>query len=93
MATYEDVLASVSQLAAVNGNLNGLIHSQLALVAVQREANEQARIANLIAVASNEAMDISRPWPSMPPEYESMRREIRAVLGIGGDDEPVGLSR
>lgn len=62
------------------------VHATLALVAVQREANEQQRIGNLIAVASSEAMDISRPWSSMPAEYESMRREIRDALGIGGDD-------
>jgi hypothetical protein len=42
-----DAQAVVSQLAAVNGNLNALVHSQLALV-------EQQRIANLIALGSAE---------------------------------------
>ncbi len=65
-----DAQAVVSQIAAVNGNLNALVHSQLAFV-------EQQRIANLLRVhvglASNGDHDLAS---------ELWNTEIKEALGL-----------
>lgn len=67
---------SSNEASELNATLYALAQAQLALV-------EQQRIANLIAVASAETMDVSREWyPAMPLTYEHMRQEIAAALGI-----------
>lgn len=74
----------------------------LALVAVQREANEQARVASIIALAFSEVRSTTTGLPEEPveavqqawnalvdvpaPPYR-LRPEIAKALGIGGDDE------
>lgn len=58
--------------------LEAQVYAALALVDAQREANEQARIANIIAFYAAPEVDglISRE------EYQTMGKRIREALGL-----------
>lgn len=61
----------------------GLVYAQLSNTEATLALVDQQRIANLIAVAASDTMDVSRKWyPAMPLAYEHLRQEIAAALGI-----------
>lgn len=80
-ATESSVEAQLSMIQAG-------VHATLALVAAQREANEQLRIANLIALGNAE----HGPYRYLDAGRTKLRSEdafgaAALLLGIGGDDE------
>lgn len=65
-----------------------LTHAVFALIEAQEAANEQARIANLIALASNndagQAADQATKTLCWQDPSTTLRPEIARALGIGG---------
>lgn len=75
---------------ATDGGLLPLIHATLALVEAQERANEQARIANLIALATSDVHEVVGDY-SLDPALEALMQLV-TTFPTGVDDEVFGFA-